>query len=161
MSQIIVGIGDYAVSNTPGDTIKTMALGSCVGIIALSPKYKAVGLLHVSLPDHTINEELYIKRPATFADTGIPLLLESMSKFGCKIPRDIVIKLAGGAEIVSQKYNFDIGKRNILAVKKILWQNRLGAIKEDLGGNISRNVTIEVDTGRVILSNPTLGKWEL
>lgn len=56
---------------------------------------------------------------------------------------------------------FNIGKRNLLAVKKILWANRLGAISEDIGGQFSRSVSIDAATGRVILSSPGRGEWEL
>jgi chemotaxis protein CheD len=51
---------------------------------------------------------------------------------------------------------FDIGKRNILAIKKILWENRLGVLVEDVGEDISRNIRLYVDTGEVVVKN--LGK---
>jgi chemotaxis protein CheD len=50
---------------------------------------------------------------------------------------------------------FDIGKKNILAIKKILWKNHLGIIKEDVGGNIPRTITIQVATGEVLVSSGT------
>ena len=56
---------------------------------------------------------------------------------------------------------FDIGRRNILAVKKILWQKNLGAINEDLGNDYSRTVNVETKSGRVTISSPKLGVWEL
>jgi len=161
MSQIIVGIGEYAVSNKPGDILKTIALGSCVAVICISLKRKAAGILHLSLPDHNINEDLYKSRPGSFADTGIPLLFNEMRKLGCLIPNDLIIKLAGGANVLNQDYNFDIGKKNLLATRKILWEHKLGAIGEDVGGSISRNVTIDVETGKVVISNSLLGKWEI
>ena len=56
---------------------------------------------------------------------------------------------------------FNIGKRNVLAIRKILERFRLGAIAEDVGGNISRSVSIEMNTGKVIVSSPGRGEWEL
>ena len=55
---------------------------------------------------------------------------------------------------------FDIGKRNVLAVKKFLWQNQLGTIAEEVGGSVSRTVSFSVADGKVLVSSK--GKsWEL
>ena len=48
---------------------------------------------------------------------------------------------------------FDIGKRNVIAIKRYLWKNGLGVVKEDVGGSISRTVTVYVGTGEITLSN--------
>ena len=48
---------------------------------------------------------------------------------------------------------FDIGKRNLLAVKKILWKSSLGAVGEDTGGEISRTVSLRVCDGVTILNS--------
>ena len=56
---------------------------------------------------------------------------------------------------------FNIGKRNVLAIRKILWKLRLGARKEDVGDNFSRTVSVDVDTGKVLISSPKRGEWEL
>ncbi len=161
MATIYVGVGEYAASKSNGHVIKTMALGSCVGVIILDPVAKAVGLLHVALPDSSINKKRVEERPGMFADTGIPKLLEEMWRLGCSKNGKMLVKLAGGAAIMDPNNTFNIGKRNILAVKKILWKYKLGARAEDIGGTISRTVTVEVDTGRVSLSSPGRGEWVL
>lgn len=147
-------------SNREDDSIRTFALGSCVGVIAYAPKWKAAALLHLALPESKINEELARREPARFADTGVPLLLEFMARYGCK-PREMVIKLAGGATIMDNESCFEIGKRNILAVRKILWRYQLGAVAEDVGANYSRTVTVRVGDGAVTLSSPGRGEWML
>ncbi len=138
MSVIYVGVGEFAVSNKPGDTIKTMALGSCVGVIILSQELRAAGLLHVALPDSTINRERSEKRPGMFADTGIEALVSDMVKIGYTGNGNLMVKLVGGAAIMDPNNTFNIGKRNLLAVKKALWKHKLGAITEDVEGTISR-----------------------
>lgn len=160
MSVIYVGVGEYAVSKNPGDTIKTMALGSCVGVIFLAPAIKAAGLLHIALPDSSINQKRVEERPGMFADTGIPLILRDLTKLGY-VGGGMIVKLAGGAAIMDPNNTFNIGKRNLLAVKKILWKYKLGAIAEDVEGAISRTVSIELDTGKVLISSPGRGEWEL
>ena len=160
MRQIVVGIGELNTSNLPGDVLKTYALGSCVGVIMVAPRFHTAGLLHLALPESEINSELARRQPAKFADTGIPVMLEKMARMGCQ-RKDIIIKLAGGARILNADQHFEIGKRNILAVKKILWKYKLGAVAEDVGKNYSRTVTVEVATGKVVLSSPGKGEWEL
>jgi len=161
MNNIIVGIGGIGVSNVAGDLIKTLALGSCVGVMAYSPKLKLAGLIHIALPESKINTQLATEKPCYFADTGIPFLFEALSKYGCLLYSDLVIKIAGGANIMDPEQRFDIGTRNILAVKKNLWRYKLGPLSEDVGNTISRTVKLDVDTGRVVLSSPTIGEWEI
>ena len=45
MNVIYVGVGEYAASKTPGEIVKTLALGSCVAVVVLDIKNKSVGLL--------------------------------------------------------------------------------------------------------------------
>ena len=56
---------------------------------------------------------------------------------------------------------FDIGRRNVLAVKKQLWQMGTGPVAEDIEGHISRTVTVDVSSGTIELSSPAKGKWTL
>jgi len=161
MSTVLVGIGEYAVSNRPGDVVKTMALGSCVAILVYSPKYLVAGMAHVALPDSSIGSDRARNLPAYFADTAVPALFNKFKEFGISKNSDILIKLAGGASIMDPNGTFNIGKRNVLAVRKILWKYRLGARKEDVGKDYSRTVSIAVDTGGVTISSPRKGEWNL
>ena len=47
---------------------------------------------------------------------------------------------------------FDIGKRNVLAIKRSLWRSSLGPIAEDTGGTTSRTVSMNVADGAISLS---------
>lgn len=161
MATIFVGIGELAASKNTADLVKTMALGSCVAVIMLDPVNRSVGLLHVALPDSSINEKKKKEKPGMFADTGIPLMLKEMSKKGYQNGGKMIVKLVGGATIMDPNSTFNIGKRNILAVRKTLWKYRLGAIAEDVGENFSRTVSINVSNGKVIISSPGRGEWKL
>ena len=44
---------------------------------------------------------------------------------------------------------FDIGKRNYLAIKKILWQNGMLLDSEDTGGTSARNLYMNIANGTV------------
>ncbi len=162
MSTNIIGIGEFGASKTPGDVVKTLALGSCVAVILLYPPNRTVGMVHVALPEANINLEKAAERPGYFADTGVPALFRTMVQLGCKPNgRDYIIKLAGGAKVMDPNSTFNIGKRNVLAIKKILWQRRMGAVKEEVGGSISRTVAVHVDTGKVVLTSSGRGQWQL
>ncbi|MFC1563846.1 chemotaxis protein CheD [candidate division KSB1 bacterium] len=161
LNNIMVGIGGFAVSNSPGKIIKTMALGSCVGIVVYEPKLKVAGLLHVALPESKIMPDKARKLPGYFADTGIKALLNELRKYGINPQRSLKVKIAGGANVMDAENVFSIGKRNILSVRKQLWQNRLSTNSEDIGGEISRTMWIEVDTGRVGLYSPRKGEWDI
>jgi chemotaxis protein CheD len=154
-----IGIGHMKASASTGDEIKTYALGSCVAVILYDKKAKIAGMIHIALPDSTVNTEKSKTLPGYFVDTGMPLLLKDFKKLGGD-RKTTVIKIAGGSSIMDENKTFDIGKRNGIAVKRFLWKHGLGVMKEDIGGNISRTVSIDVDSGTVLLSNAK-NKWEL
>ena len=159
MKLIEVGIGEYEVSSDPDSVIKTYALGSCVAVIIYDSINKIGGMIHIALPDSEINRIKAEKHPAYFADTGLPLLFRKMNLMGAK-RNNSSIKMAGGASVIKSCESFDIGKRNILAVKKILWNKKLGIKKDDISGNHSRTVSLNISDGTVTITNS--GKsWEL
>ena len=73
MGMIIVGISDLRCSAHKEASIVTYALGSCIGV---------GGLLHFLLPDSRQDPERAITQPASYADTGIPLLIRTMERLG-------------------------------------------------------------------------------
>ncbi len=156
-----IGIGDIAVSDSPDDILKTMALGSCVGVMLHDPKLKIAALAHIALPDSNIRSGGKMNKPGRYADTGVPLLAKAMLRMGSKGGRSIIVKIAGGAQINDPNDTFNIGKRNVLVVKKILWKCSLILKAEDTGGTIGRTMEVNVDTGEVILSSPGRRKWKL
>jgi chemotaxis protein CheD len=90
--------------------------------------------------------------PGYFADTGLPVMIEEMKKRGA-VRANVWVKLAGGASVMDPNGLFDIGKRNILASKRILWGSSLGPVAEDTGGTISRTVSIAVASGETTISS--------
>jgi len=157
----MIGIGGFTVSNTPGNVIKTMALGSCVSVITYLPGQKISGMIHIALPDSQVNDKQAKKLPGYFADTGLRLLFQKLKQRSSNGIARTVIKLVGGAQVMDANNVFNIGKRNILSIKKILWKNGLGAIAEDIGGSYSRTVWTEVNSGKVFISSPGRGQWEI
>ena len=152
---IYVGVGEIATSKNP-DHVLVTSLGSCVAVIMLAPVIRSAGIAHIALPSSNVNAEQSRVKPGYYADTAIPRLLAEMDKLHGGRRGRLLVKLVGGANIMDPNSTFDIGKRNILAIKKILWENSLGVLVEDIGEDISRNVRVSVDTGKVVVK--TLGK---
>lgn len=153
MKNIVLGLGEYDVINQTDDLLKTYALGSCVAVILIDLRCGVAGMVHVVLPDSSLDPKKGITNPGHFADTAIPVLIKLMRQKG-SVAR-IQVKLVGGASTIIGKDSFQIGKRNILSVKKHLWKHRMGAIAEEVGGDLSR--TVSVDTkGQVIISSPKI-----
>lgn len=162
MSLIVLGVGDLGATASRGHMLKTFALGSCVAVVLLDPKLRAVGMVHVALPDSQTNAERAKEHPGYFADTGIPALLEAMAKLGCDANgKGMIVKLAGGARVLDLSPKFDIGKKNVLAVKRHLWSLRLGPTGEDVGGSLSRTVEVAVDDGLVQIYSKTRESWQI
>lgn len=160
-STLIVGLGDIKVSKDPEATIRAIGLGSCIGIIAVSPRRRVAGMAHVVLPQSTVDPRKAAEKPGYFADTAVEALIAAFAPFGVRNPRELMVKIAGGASIMDQNRAFDIGKRNILAVRKSLMKNRLVPIAEDVGKNMSRTVWIDVSNGLTYIKTAGKPEWEL
>lgn len=162
MSYITVGIGDICITNNRREILKTYALGSCIALVLFDEKTGTGGMVHLALSNSKVNIEKSIKKPGYFVDTGIPELLKKMKKNSPGIERDkLKAYIIGGASICEDKDFFKIGENNIKSAKKLLREMGIRIFKEDSGNKISRTVELEISTGRVIVSNQRIGKWEL
>ena len=152
MSRIVVGVADMKVSGNIDDVLITHALGSCIGVAVYDPMVKVGGLLHFMLPDSSLDSKKAKKKPAMFADTGIPLLFKSCYKLGAEKKR-IIVKIAGGARILDDANYFRIGQKNITALRKMFWRNNILIDGEDTGKNYNRTVEAHISTGRIIVKS--------
>lgn len=145
-----VGIGGLHVATAAGDEIVTYALGSCLGITMYDPLAKVGGLVHVMLPDSSIGCGMAQRQPGLFVDTGMPALLDAMTRAGSSRDR-LRITVAGGASLsVSGKDHFQIGERNVRALDA--WMAAAGlrlAAREVGGSNCARTMTLAVSSGAV------------
>jgi chemotaxis protein CheD len=143
-----IGIGDFIVTTLAGAEIVTHALGSCVAVCLWDPVTKVAGMLHFLLPESSLNAERAARQPGTFADTGIPLLFQTAYKAGAVKAR-LRVCLLGGASVAGGPSGLDVGRRNSLIAKKMLWQNGVLVKGESLGGIDTRTVTLLASTGLI------------
>jgi chemotaxis protein CheD len=148
VKSLVVGISDCKVSNDLDSVLVTYALGSCIAVALYDPVSKVGGMLHYMLPESALDAQKARQNPFMFADTGIKTLLEAVTANGCN-PRRMVVRLAGGAQVLDGEGVFQIGKRNYLAARRILWKAGILISAEAVGGEVSRTTRLELATGRM------------
>lgn len=146
---IKVGIADLNTVRAP-DTIRTLGLGSCVGIVIYDEKKQVAGLAHILLPDSTMARQTPINT-YKYADTAIPYLVERLLQMGAKHSR-LQAKIAGGAEMFKSSSGSDllrIGPRNIEATLDGLEKLKIPVTGQDVGGNIGRTIEFNPSTSEL------------
>lgn len=155
MSNITVGISDWKIGK-PEDVLITYALGSCVGSCLIDQKAGIVGLSHIMLPDSSNIGGKDVNR-MKFADTALPDMVAAMVKMGAD-PRKIQAKIAGGALMfAARSEQFNIGERNVAAVKQALSKLKIPIVASDTGLNYGRTVYFYGSDGKVVIKSTVKG----
>ncbi len=145
--EIKVGMADMNVCSGK-DSITTLGLGSCVGVVLWDPTTKVCGMVHVMLPDSTSMKNN--SNVAKFADSGIEELLKRVIAKGAR-RANLIAKIAGGAQMFSVNNKSDliaVGARNVDASIKKLKELRIPLKAQDTGQSYGRTVTFYPETGQ-------------
>jgi len=140
-------------SNDPNAELVTYSLGSCLGVTLYDPGLKIGGLLHLMLPDSSIDPTKAARSPFMFADTGVPRLFHAVYNLGGERER-LLIRVAGGAQFLDPGGIFNIGERNQKAVNRLLERNGHVIHAQDVGGVSSRTMRLDLATGRISIRCP-------
>jgi chemotaxis protein CheD len=152
-----VGISDWKVNKGEG-TIVTYALGSCVGICLYDKASQIGGLSHIMLPDSRTVAAGAADNRMKFADTAIPDMLSKMLTMGALRAR-ITAKIAGGAQMfATSNEKFNIGDRNVVAVKEALSILRIPITAHDTGLTFGRTVFFDTMDGKVTVKSTAKGE---
>lgn len=146
--RIKVGMADFNICKKP-DSIITLGLGSCVGVVLYDKTTGIAGMLHAMLPDSTKIRNN--SNRAKFADTGLEDLLEMMEKQGVK-RANLVAKIAGGAQMFKFSANTEIagiGTRNVEAAKEKLKTYGIRIVAEDTGLDYGRTIEFYPENGQL------------
>jgi chemotaxis protein CheD len=139
-----IKIGELAVSK---DKALTTIVGSCIACCIYDDKNKVIGIAHIMLPENKSSSDNNNLK-AKYADTAIKNLLDELVNHGADI-RNLKAKIVGGSSIFVNENDtdmFNIGKRNADKVKKLLIDNNVKIISEDIGGRNGRNVIFDPNT---------------
>lgn len=138
------------VSTRPEDVIVTYSLGSCIGLTLYDPSIPVGGMVHCMLPLSRIDPAKAAQNPGMFIDTGVTRLIQDLLNLGA-LKRRLLAKVAGAASLLDENGTFNIGERNYVVLRKILWKNDILISAEETGGTIARTLYFYMDSGRVMI----------
>jgi chemotaxis protein CheD len=147
-----VGVADMKISGDDSDMLITYALGSCLGIAVYDFNLKRAGLLHCMLPDSSLDRNKAAGNPYMYVDSGMKVLLDNFYRNG-SLKKNLIIRVAGGSssKVNEEEDFFKIGHRNLVSLRKYLWNEGLMLKAHDVGGYGSRTVTLEVENGKMLI----------
>ena len=149
----VVGVADLKVSASSDERLVTYALGSCLGVAVYDPVARIGGLLHAMLPSGSLDPEKMAQNPAMFVDSGVPALFKECYKLGARKER-MIVKVVGGSHSgdTDEDDKYQIGKRNLVTLRKLLWKNGVMLHAQETGGvQVSRTIWLEIATGDLTL----------
>jgi chemotaxis protein CheD len=154
--EVIVRVADLRAGHG-GEVLVTVGLGSCVAILLHDPQARVGGLAHVLLPSPALARK--DTNPAKFPQTALPRLLELMGRHGSSTRR-VTARLVGGASMfggLAQPGTIQMGERNVVACRQVLYDHGLALTGEATGGDYGRTVKLWVSDGRVEVSSVAHG----
>ncbi|HEX7065315.1 MAG TPA: chemotaxis protein CheD [Bacillales bacterium] len=158
-SVVRIGIAEIGVAVFP-KVIRTVGLGSCVGVVVYDSSLKTAAMAHVMLPDSSLAKGM-VSNSAKFADCAVQELVEILKRKG-SAGKGLKSKIAGGAQMFKLKMGSEstrIGPRNVEEIKKQLRRFHIHLEAADVGGSSGR--TIEFDTDNEILTVRTVHQGTL
>lgn len=155
-----VGIADLNVVKYP-ETIRTSGLGSCVGVVLYDETKKIAGMVHIMLPDSSLDRSGKMKH-AKYADSGIYALMEKLKNEGVR-PLSLKAKIAGGSQMFKFGSNdtLRIGPRNVEAVKQELKRLSIPLLAEETGGSSGRTIEFNPETSMLSVRTVNKGTMEI
>jgi chemotaxis protein CheD len=151
--KVHVDVGDLAVMIGPEGVLIAYALGSCIGVAVHDPHAGVSGLAHIQLPCSQAPNASTTCGKWAYADQALPELFHRCYEAGaCKNKMKVVI--AGGGTFLDPQNFFQIGRKNTLMVKKLLWQNGVFVTAERTGGTEWRTLSVNAGTGETMLKTP-------
>ncbi|HET8950908.1 MAG TPA: chemotaxis protein CheD, partial [Solirubrobacteraceae bacterium] len=89
-------MGELAISDTPGDVLVSLGLGSCIGLALVDKRAGVAGLAHIVLPATTGTPKPEAMNK--FADHAVPALVDGMVERGAS-RMFLQASLVGGASM--------------------------------------------------------------
>ena len=145
MKKTIYALTGEVKTGVKDDIFRTVAIGSCVVIVAYDVKEQIGALAHIMLPGKAPdNKELQKNR---YTVNALSELITTMISKGAT-QKNIEVCLAGGSNVLKQKNN-TISQQIIDSVLKNVAKQKLEIKAQSLGGYERRSVTLNVETGCV------------
>lgn len=153
-----VNFSESKISTNPSETLVAFSIGSGIGVSMYDAVTGVGAVLNFVLPDSaTILAEKAAHLPCMFADTGMQTLLDALNDIGVKT-ETMKLVIAGGAHILDQPAEFNIGLKNHQAITSFISRQNLVLHHEDIGGSSRRTLSLDIRTGCSTIQ--TAGKGE-
>ena len=144
--ETMVRMGELAISDTPGDVLVSLGLGSCIGLALVDKRAGVAGLAHIVLP--ATSGDPKPEAMNKFADHAVPTLLDGMVARGASRVF-LQAALVGGASMFATAGTLEVGQRNAAAVRELMAARRVNVVAEAVGGSRGRTVRVDVRSGTV------------
>jgi len=133
---VLVEPGDCHIASEPACRLVSRGIRSSVVVAILVPTLNLAGLTRYRFPHE--------------AEQSLLRLLSLIREHGGTTP-ELHLYAAGGASLPEGAGERACGKANQLALKKVLWRERLWLSGEDFGGDLVRSVSLEPKAARIIV----------
>jgi chemotaxis protein CheD len=144
---IDVNTGEVKVS-CAGDVLRSLALGSCIAVVAYEPLSGRGGIAHIMLPGSAPEKA---RLASTFyAADAISQMFKSFTDEGINV-RDIEIFLVGAANVLGRDDD-TICQANIDSVSAIMDDYGVNVVSSSLGGTERKRVYLDTESGSVFYS---------
>ena len=148
--------GDYFWGDA--DTRIRTILGSCVSLILWHPTKKEGGMCHMMLPARPNKRAPHEPLDGKYGNEAWELFRMDLERTKTK-PSEYVVKMFGGASMFdidpmpgsNIHHKLNMGERNIEMAKKIIIENKLNLVSNNVGGTNSRRIHFDVWSGNVWL----------
>jgi len=144
--ETLVAMGKIATGQAP-ERMRSV-LGSCIGLALYHPRLQVGAFAHIVLPDSAGRTG----SPGKFADTAVPHMITLLERMGATV-HGLTAKVAGGANMFNGSGPLQIGTANVEAVARALETAGIRIAAKDVGGTHGRRVTLDCDTGRLIVES--------
>ncbi len=124
-------------------------LGTCLGLALYDQQRKAGGLIHILLPSPIGNADFQPDAPGKYASTGIPMLIDELTRMGCTT-QTLKATIAGGAlvgPVSSMDLGLDIGGRSADIARRILKEQGIEILRSETGGFFACTLELNMMTG--------------
>lgn len=143
---------------SPEKPVLQTFVGSCVAICVYDAQAKVAGMAHVMLPKNNTSDP-NPKPDGKFADVAIQTMVDKLVANGAKANR-LQAKMAGGANVFqneNKKSVFNIGLRNVDAIKNMLTEKKILLVSEDVGSSSGRFVVFNAKSSELTVKERTRG----
>lgn len=155
----VVVTGQIAISSDPTETLITHDIGTSLGVTAYDRIARVGALVHTQLPLGPTHSDEARRAPGRFVETGVAHMLAALYARGARKDR-VELRAAGGARAAGEPTGecFGVGRRNVVALKKVLWQSGLLIRAYEVGGAVLRTLSLDLEDGVVELTTPTTAR---